>query len=332
MQDFLSKAKAIVVGHAVGDALGVPVEFRSRKHLDANPVTEMTGYGSYKVPKGSWSDDTSMSLCALEAVTADRVDFERTMQNFFKWLFLDEFTPTGKVFDVGNTCREAISNFAQHGLPYDKCGLSDEYSNGNGSLMRIHPVVLAKLYGENDGANLYANISEVRTASALTHAHPRSRLACIIYYFVLRELVKTPCKQSIVNGLRNAKLFYEDCSEGAKEKMGKDYICFIAERSELGAYGRLFDGIGKLPRDEVQSDGYVVHTLEASIWCLLTTESYAECVLKAVNLGHDTDTTGAVAGGLAGALYGYDAIPLEWRNTLIKREYIEQLCDKAFGK
>ena len=103
----------------------------------------------------------------------------------------------------------------------------------------------------------------------------------------------------------------------------------VEARPELEKYGRIFDpGFASLDRNEIKSSGYVVDTLEAALWCFLTTDSYKECVLKAVNLGDDTDTVAAVAGGLAGALYGFDSIPAEWLDTLIKREYIEELCEK----
>lgn len=314
MNDFIQKAKAVMIGHAVGDALGVPVEFRTREYLKYHPITDMVGYGTHNVPKGAWSDDTSMSLCALDVISASGVDLNKVMKNFGKWLYQNAFTATDDTFDVGATCQAAIDRFMSYGLPINKCGLSDDYSNGNGSLMRIHPFVLylIKNYSVFD-------LGLIHAASMLTHAHLRSKIGCGIYAYVLRELLSNPCKASVAVGLRAAKEFYE------KYKIN-------AFNSELQNFGRLFDGIDKLAETEIQSSGYVVHTLEAAIWCLLTTGNYKDCVLKAVNLGGDTDTTAAVAGGLAGALYGYDAIPEDWRNTLLKREYIEALCEKAFGE
>lgn len=342
MSDFLKKAKAVVVGHAIGDALGVPVEFRSREYLDGNPVTDMTGYGTYSVPKGAWSDDTSMSLCALESLSKDKTDFDDIMLNFGKWYYCNQFTPTGELFDVGNTCSEAIHRYFKEHLPYSKCGLSSEYSNGNGSLMRIHPFVLAKIQStylltardfSQKIISHIRDIKDIRVASAITHAHPRSRLGCILYYFILSELLRTPCKEAVKRGLEFATCLYRECHEyEIKIRTSGSYDNLVAEEREFTAYSRLFDGIEKLPRKSIKSDGYVVNTLEAAVWCLLTTDSYKDCVLKAVNLGDDTDTTAAVAGGLAGALYGYDVIPQEWKDALIKREYIEELCEKAFNK
>ena len=323
MTDFIKKAKAVIIGHAVGDALGVPVEFRTREYLDKNPITDMLGYGTYSVPKGTWSDDTSMSLCSLDSLSKGKIDYDDITLNFGKWYYYDKFTATNEMFDVGNTCSEAIHRYFKEKQPYGKCGLSNEYSNGNGSLMRIHPFTLY-LIRINKNKMLINHLKTIGEASSLTHAHPRSKVACIIYSFILWELIEHPCKDSVNMALQNVKIVYSHYSNG--------WGALTDEYDELKAFNRIFDGIQKLTRNEIQSNGYIVHTLEAAVWCLLTTDSYKECVLKAVNLGDDTDTTAAVAGGLAGALYGYDTIPEDWRNTLLKREYIEELCEKAFNK
>jgi ADP-ribosylglycohydrolase len=136
---------AVIIGHAVADALGVPVEFCSREELDENPITKMEGFGTYDVPLGSWSDDTSMSLCALDAIRNGRDHIEDTMKNFVKWYEYNEYTPDNYTFDVGNTCSTAIERYESGTAPL-KCGLDGERSCGNGSLMRINPSVLY-IYG-----------------------------------------------------------------------------------------------------------------------------------------------------------------------------------------
>ena len=310
MPDITSKIKAVMIGHAVGDALGVPVEFCSREELKQKPVTDMQGYGTYPVPAGAWSDDTSMSIAALESLADGKIDYEEIMTNFVKWLSLDEYTPTGSAFDVGHTCLCAIRNHLQHPeLPATECGEDGEYTNGNGALMRIHPFVL---YAYTKGMKYDDWTEMIRSASALTHAHERSKLGCLIYAFILFHLLGDPNKNVVWTALRRAEAHLRD-------------------NPEISHYARLFDSdFAKLPEDEIKSTGYVVDTLEAAVWCLLTTDSYRDCVLKAVNLGGDTDTVAAVAGGLAGALYGYEGIPGEWRETLIKREYIEEMCARAW--
>lgn len=301
----LQTIKGIIFGHAVADALGVPVEFKSREYLRKNPVTDMMGYGTYHQPKGSWSDDTSMTLCTLESITKNSdINLTDIMKNFAKWCCNGYMTPSGDRFDIGNATYSAIYNFIDgKSFPY---GNNSEYSNGNGSLMRIIPVTLFHTFKKQSPVK-YRN--DIHNVSMLTHPHIRSVLACGIYDFVLYELIKNPNKESIKIGLDNAYSHYK-CIE------------------EIKTYTRLLKyDFDKLPENEIKSTGYVVDSLEAAIWCALNTNSYEECVLKAVNLGDDTDTVGAIAGGLAGALYGYDAIPKKWLNTLIKKEMIDKLCE-----
>lgn len=171
--------------------------------------------------------------------------------------------------------------------------------------MRVIPAILFHHFKKH---NPVKRLEDIHNVSKLTHAHERSVLACGIYDFVLEELLNNPTKEAVKKGLNRAY----DC-----------YNCV----GEINTYSRLFSkDFGSLNEDEIKSTGYVVDSLEASIWCLLNTKSYEECVLKAVNLGDDTDTVGAIAGGLAGVLYGYDSIPQNWLDTLVKREMIEKLC------
>lgn len=300
--------KAVMLGHAVGDAFGVPVEFCGREELDGNPVTDMKGFGTYPYPAGCWSDDTSMSLAALDSLADDKTDFDEIMHNFGKWLEHDAYTPTGETFDAGRTCVNAIINyFANKKSTYD-CGMTGERSNGNGSLMRIHPFAL---YGIAKEMLRDEYLQLLHTASALTHAHERSKMACGIYGLILKRILLHADKTAVLDGLAEAQILYLDNAENVH-------------------YQRLFSqDFPKLSRKEIRSTGYVVDTLEAAIWCLLTTDSYEACVLKAVNLGEDTDTVAAIAGGLAGALYGYDAIPKKWLDTLYRRDFIEEMCERA---
>ena len=308
----VEKIKSVMIGHAVADALGVPVEFCEREELVENPVTDMMGYGTYDVPAGAWSDDTSMSLCALDAMCREGWKWDDIMNNFADWLENGKYTPTGESFDVGRTCLQAILRYCRDG-DSKKCGGIDERSNGNGSLMRINPFVLwatmTFLNHSNDGYWLWMGC--IKRASELTHAHDRSIMGCTIYAYCLSFLLKEATRESLVAGIKFAG-------------NDLDYL------PEYEPYKRIFDpDFEKIRADEIKSSGYVVDTLEAALWCVLTTDNYRDCVLKAVNLGGDTDTIAAIAGGLAGALYGYDGIPEEWRNTLIKREYIEEMCERA---
>ena len=308
----IEKIKAVMIGHAVGDALGVPVEFCSREEIAEDPVTDMRGFGSYPMPAGAWSDDTSMSLCALDSLSKGVIDHDEIMDNFVRWASNDEFTPTGEMFDIGRTCLTAIRNFLEvDGRPALECGLTDERSNGNGSLMRIHPFAL---YAFVKGGTLGKSLDIIREGSIMTHAHPRTIYACGIYAMVFWEILKGADKAKVLSEIENAAVLFDGIYPEESDHFEWAFHKKLAYKSA----------------DEISSSGYVVHTLEAALWCLLTTNSYKECVLKAVNLGEDTDTVAAVAGGLAGAMYGYDAIPEEWRNTLIRREYIEEMCERAY--
>lgn len=296
-----------VLGLAIGDALGVPVEFKKRSTLQADPVTDLREFGSHYQPMGTWSDDTSMTLATVDSLK-NGVDLSDVMQRFYNWYRNAEYTAGNRVFDVGIATSHALTRFHQ-GIAPAKCGGTDEWDNGNGSLMRILPaaVYCHEKLREASIAQKFAFIDDV---SSLTHAHRRSRIGCEIYAFLVWAILETPTKDAIRTGLEQAKAWYEENPD-----------------LEAAAYSRLFaPNFADFPEDEINSSGYVVSTLEAAVWCLLNSNSYEECVLKAVNLGDDTDTVGAVAGGLAGLLYGKAGIPEKWLEKLRRREYIEELC------
>lgn len=308
MNNYTKKIKAVMLGHAVADALGVPVEFQSRDKLDQDPVTDMREYGTHNMPRGSWSDDSSMAIATLHSLLNGEVDFDDIMQKFCRWYHFGEYTPTGRLFDVGGTCATAINNYYAGKRPATSCGLSDDYSNGNGSLMRIHPLVL---FAYVKGMPFDEWIDLVAQGSCLTHAHERSEIGCGIFSFILMELLCDAKIDSVSLGLEKAKDFYADFEE-------------------FGRYKRLFDkDFKKTDRSKIMSSGYVVDSLEAAIWCLLNTDNYSDCVLLAVNLGSDTDTVAAIAGAIAGALYGYEAIPKEWLSALKRIDYLEEMCERA---
>ena len=299
--------RAVILGHAVADAVGVPVEFQSRGMLDRNPLTGMVGYGTYNLPAGSWSDDTSMTLCALDVLADGVVDYVRIMENFHSWYSKGAYTPGDDCFDIGGTCLQAIQSYAVFGTSPTECGLRGDNSNGNGSLMRILPFVLHAHYAGYTDEEMKTLVHE---ASSLTHAHERSLVGCGIYALLVRCILLHG-RAGIGEGLRKVAALY-------------------APESEITAYARIFfPDFANLPREVIRSSGYVVDSLEAAVWCLLTTDNYRDCVLKAANLGEDTDTVAAIAGGLAGALYGMEGIPMGWLDTLIRREFIEEMCDRA---
>ncbi len=279
-----------IIGLAVGDALGVPVEFRRR---DTYKVEDMIGYGTYNQPPGTWSDDSSLTLATVESIARlGRIEPVDIMQNFAKWYFEAEFTPYGEVFDVGNTTREAILNY-QMGMPIDSCGGTDFRDNGNGALMRILPVALVS-----------HNEADVRRVAGLTHNHPISNQACGVYVDI-------------------ASMLFSGADKAAAMQTIKDNpSCLLPELNRLAK-------LDNLSREQIKSTGYVVDTLESALWCWLHTDNYRDCVLAAVNLGDDTDTVAAVAGGLAGIYYGcggVSGVPTEWIAQIARRQWIKELC------
>lgn len=304
-----------MMGLVVGDALGVPVEFSSREERQADPVSEMRGYGAYDVPKGSWSDDSSMALATLKALQTDGLNLKKVMDNFVAWENEGKFTPEGKVFDEGNTCSMAIYDYMQSG-DVSTCGRTGEDSNGNGSLMRILPACIYLKYLQDEvGMDDTEAIKIIHDMSALTHAHIRSKMACGIYFFCVRELAKknAPVQVLLEQALHIAFSFYE------KDAISKNELIFFKRIRDV-------EVLRQIPESEIMSGGYVIESIEAALWCLLNTDSYEACVEKAVNFGHDTDTTAAIAGGLAGIYYGYDNIPERWKKEIIRREWIEDMC------
>ena len=293
-------------GAIVGDALGVPVEFQSRESLHADPVTNMRGYGTHGQPPGTWSDDSSLMLCTVEGLK-EGFDAKRLAELFVRWRYQAHWTPWGKVFDIGATTMQAIRRL-NDGVDPEQAGLNDELSNGNGSLMRILPVAI-----KFAGASTQEMLDGAHRSSSLTHRHPRSQMACGLYCLVARALLSG----------QGPAVAYEITAQE-----GRSLYSNTTFESELPYFERfLSGGIGRLPEDAVRSSGYVVHTLEASIWCLLNTSSFREAVLQGVNLGEDADTTGIAIGGLAGLYHGADAMPEEWLAQLARREEIAGLFE-----
>jgi ADP-ribosylglycohydrolase len=292
-------------GSLVGDALGVPVEFKDRATVQADPVKDMRGFGSHKQPPGTWSDDGALTLCTVESLLHSEFDTQDMGQRFVRWMNEELWTATGVVFDVGGATADALMRIAG-GTPAEQAGGCDEYSNGNGSLMRILPVSL-RFAGEP----LKQFASRVERVSAMTHGHERSKMACVFCGLVVRQLL---LGWKIGAAVESARIEFAGWYERAPE--------FIHFRHILE------DEFTTLPEGEIVSTGYVLHTLHASLWCLLTTSSFEDCVVRAVNLGGDTDTTGCVAGGLAGVHYGLSTIPATWLHSLPRRDEVESLCNR----
>jgi ADP-ribosylglycohydrolase len=296
-----------LLGVAVGDALGVPVEFTRRSDRQKDPVTSMRGYGTWNQPPGTWSDDSSLTFCLAECL-CNGFSLEQIATAFSRWYHQGYWTAHGVVFDSGLTTRLAITKFAK-GTPPIQAGGNSEDSNGNGSLMRILPMAYC-----HQKLTFPELITRTHQVSCLTHAHPRSQMACGIYVSIAVGLLAGENLQTAyLQGLEKIQPIYAS----------GEYL------PEMCHFARVFSGkIAQLPVEGINSGGYVVETLEAALWCLLNTSSYPEAVLTAVNLGGDTDTTAAVTGGLAGIYYGVEAITPEWREQIARQAEIIDLAQR----
>lgn len=272
--------KSAIYGFAIGDAVGVPYEFKLRGKFKCRG---MRGGGTHYQPAGTWSDDTSMTLATCDSIRRlGKIDYRDLMARFMVWLHFGEYTARGKVFDVGHTVLRALEKY--HATKsIEECCQKSYYDNGNGALMRMLPLAFIDCSDE-----------EITKVASLTHGHKISTDICVEYVKLTKRLIETRDPMAAL---------------GATE-----YIDLIHQ-----------------PESTVESSGYVVDTFNAAKWCLVNSKSYKECVLKAVNLGDDTDTVAAIAGGWAGIVYGYKNIPFTWRLRLKNKKLIDY-CIRGVSK
>ena len=302
--------KDILLGTAIGDALGLPVQFLEREVVAKNPITTMEGLYQFNIPAGTWSDNTSLSFCLAESL-CNGYDLNDIINKFTKWMYEDYWTPANETFDINYINYFAIVNLRNNGSPH-VTGIDNKRGNRDGSLMRILPLVPYILnMGKEDRFRIIGEVS------SLTHRHPRSILACIslcefaIQYINSQSIEKAyqAMQQTILQLLKKEMFIEEDIP--FKRLVGLSYEEFKA-----------------IELKDIHSTEYVIDTLEASLWCIFNTTNYKDAVLKAVNLGDDANTVGAITGGLAGIIYGYDTIPPEWLEVLAKKDDIIELANK----
>lgn len=290
----MSKLTNSILGFSIGDAIGVPVEFKAR---DTYTITDFTGFGIHNQPIGSWSDDTSMILATMDSIIdIGTVDAVHIMKNFDKWFRHSRFTPCGIVFDIGNSTRQALINY-ENDIPITNCGGTDISNNGNGALMRILPLAHMIYYGLIQRDTLL-------DVAHLTHNHPISDFACILYSQIVCNLMSNMPKNEAI--------------DKAIDELWSDDAIDVPNQYTWIPQVKNFD------RDGIKSSGYVVDTLEAVLWCIFKTDNFHDAVITAANLGYDTDTIAALVGGLAGICYG---VPDEWVRKVIRHDYIKKLCD-----
>ncbi|MCG5247322.1 ADP-ribosylglycohydrolase family protein [Methylorubrum extorquens] len=290
------RALGALVGLAMGDAIGTTVEFEQRGSFDT--VTDMIGGGPFNLEPGEWTDDTSMALCLADSLLArDGLDERDLLERFCRWFREGENSVTAHCFDIGNVTASALTHFEETGDIH--AGPTDRMTAGNGSLMRLSPVAV-RYWNDSDRLR-----DAARRQSYTTHGAQEAVDACEAFSAILSAAIQGRPLTDVLSAS-----FGHPLSDGVQA---------IIEGSWKGKR-----------RDDVRSSGYVLHSLEAALWCVGSSGSFSEAVLKAVNLGDDADTTGAITGQFAGAFYGLSGIPERWRKRLAWNDRVEGLADRLF--
>ncbi len=293
-------------GFAVGDALGLPVEYKSRSLLKENPVCGMTAAGTHNQPAGTWSDDSSLSFITAESL-CNGYDISDYCQKLTDFYFRNYWTPYGKLFHIENSTKNAIERLSR-GVSPKESGDFEDFATGNGALMRILPLAFFTI--EDSQEERFEKIKEI---SSITHSNQKSVIACYIYIEFCIQLIQGQ------NKLPAYKRMQENVNAFFKSKT--DFAQSIAEFDRI-----LKKSISGYFENEIKASCYVLHSLEAVFWSFMKSNSYSESVLKAVNLGEDTDTNAALTGALSGIFYGYENIPEEWINAIPKKDEIDNLA------
>lgn len=313
--DNMSIIKGSVLGFAIGDAMGLPLVNVKREVLLDNPVTSMGSGGVYNMPVGTWSDETSLTLATMDSIIKCKsISYVDMADRFCSFLNGADYTSVGSVFDIEETTKKALLKYLSSKENPILCGGTDILDDDNGSLMRMLPIALYCYYNRLKDREIYET---VKAASSITHADSVSVMGCFIYVYYLLFLLNGKDKYASYNMIKffDYSMFFDD-----------DTISF---------YNRLLKtNISKIRVSDLKSDSYIVYTLESVFWIILNCNSFPESIVGAINLGGDTDTIGALAGSIAGILYGCDSIPKNWIGNLKRLSYIEEiisLFEKEMG-
>ncbi|MDP3910623.1 MAG: ADP-ribosylglycohydrolase family protein [Gemmatimonadales bacterium] len=305
MRAGVERYRGALLGLAVGDALGTTLEFSAPGSF--TPITDMVGGGPFGLLPGEWTDDTSMALCLAESlVERGGLDPVDQLERYVRWWRTGHLSSTGRCFDIGRTVSRALARFERTREPH--CGPSDARSAGNGSLMRLAPVPL--FYARDPREAVERSGASSRT----THQAIECIDACRYLGALLVGAIEGRPKEEILS----------DRFEPVPGLWARAPLAPRIAGIAAGSFKRREPPL-------IRGSGYVVESLEAALWALERSESFADGALLAVNLGDDADTTGAVYGQLAGALYGEGGIPASWRARLARREMILSLAERLCG-
>lgn len=290
----LDKAKGVLVGLAVGDAVGTTLEFLPR---DTAHVTDMVGGGPFRLKPGEWTDDTSMALCLAETyLEAGTMDIDVFRKKLVRWYHYGENSSNGRCFDIGNATRYALDEYLKHGSAW--FGNTSAETAGNAAIIRHAPVAI---YQRKSFLQMWNNskIQSLATHGAIESISSCQFLSAILHY--------------LLNGY-------------SKEEAFSPHVLLLTLRVLIINAGEY----KQKTRDQIRSSGYVIDTLEAAMWAVWHTDNFRDAILLAANLGDDADSVAATAGQIAGALYGYSGIPQEWRDKLVQEKRIVSLAESLF--
>lgn len=299
-----NKYKGCLLGLAIGDALGTTLEFRPPGTFE--PISDIVGGGPFRLKVGEWTDDTSMALCLAESlIEKEEFDPIDQLERYIRWKNEGYMSSNGTCFDIGNTVSSALDTFSLSPKKYP--GPDDEWSAGNGSLMRLAPIPMFYLEDPVKAIH-YAGLS-----SKTTHGNRQAIDSCRYYAGLIVGALQGESKETIL------------------EKKYCPVSGFWGDNPIHNRVDEVASGSFK-EKDppEIVGSGYVIKSMESALWAFYNSDSFEEGCLMAVNLGDDADTTGAIFGQLAGAFYGFDQIPDHWIKKIVKCDLIMELTHKLF--
>lgn len=296
----IDKAQGALIGLALGDALGTTLEFKTKDSYP--PLTDMVGGGPFRLKPGQWTDDTSMMLCLADSLLAvGGHNASDQMKRYCAWWKEGHNSVNGRCFDIGNTVSDALQLFSDTNLA--NAGSREEYTAGNGSLMRLAPV--AVFYSTFRSVQQDELILTAKLSSITTHAEPRAVQACQIMAWLMGSIFNELA-------LTKERLFTLLAKTWDSPRIHQDL------REVVGG------SFATKTRKQIRGSGFVVHSLEAALWSFANSDTFEDGALLAANLGEDADTTAAIYGQLAGAYYGYNQLPESWLEKLAWREEIRE--------
>ena len=294
---YLENAQGMLLGLAAGDAVGTTVEFQERGMF--YPVKDMVGGGPFNLKKGEWTDDTSMALClATSLIECAAFDAKDQIERYLKWRNEGYMSSNGRCFDIGMTVQNALARYVSTGNPF--AGSVDPRSAGNGSIMRLAPIVIA-FYRDHEKLIEYAGES-----SRTTHGCEECVESCKLFAAMLKQAMMSRDKEEVLLGHG-----YESSSPKVKAIGNGEYL-------NKSYY-------------EITGSGYVIESLETALWCFRNSDCFKDAILLATNVGNDADTSAAICGQISGAYYGMHSIPESWLTALAMKQQISTMANRLYA-